>query len=295
VNKFEGDAALCVFGAPTAHPDPAGSALATARSLSSRLRRDLHDVGAAIGVSAGRVVAGNVGAAERYEYTVIGDPVNEASRLVGVAKETPGRVVASAATLARAGAEERAAWDPDGEAQLRAQRPANDLPLCFGGDHVTRTSCRPRPIPTPRATTASWTPRRMRTWRWRTASCLWWSLVRCRPCRSRRRARSSTTRGKRECQGGAAKAVAERAHLVDDLGVHARRSKRARAADYTAPAARFRRASRRALTSRWNSSGKQGFMRYETAPTASAECLRYALKSCPVRMMTGMLAVSARV
>ena len=107
--------------------------------------------------------------------------------------------------------------------------------------------------------------------------------------------RAFAQRGKRECQGGAAKAVAERAHLVDDLGVHARRSKRARAADYTAPAARFRRAVRRALTSRWTSSGKQGFMRYETAPTASAECLRYALKSCPVRMMTGMVAVSARL
>src|SRR5207248_7821968 len=69
VNKFEGDAALCVFGAPTAHPDAAGASLATARSLSGRLRRELHGVEAAIGVSAGRVVAGNVGAAERYEYT----------------------------------------------------------------------------------------------------------------------------------------------------------------------------------------------------------------------------------
>src|SRR5438552_14995803 len=105
--------------------------------------------------------------------------------------------------------------------------------------------------------------------------------------------RALAQRGEGECQGRAAEAVAERSHLVDDLGVHARRS--SRAANYTALAARFRRAVRRALTSRWNSSGKQGFMRYETAPTASAECLRYALKSCPVRMITGMVAVSARL
>jgi adenylate cyclase len=62
VNKFEGDAALCVFGAPVACPDPAGDALAAARELSSRLRTEVPQVDFGIGVSAGRAVAGNVGA-----------------------------------------------------------------------------------------------------------------------------------------------------------------------------------------------------------------------------------------
>jgi adenylate cyclase len=40
---------------------------------------------AGIGVSWGTAVAGNIGAAERFEYTVIGDPVNEAARLTELA------------------------------------------------------------------------------------------------------------------------------------------------------------------------------------------------------------------
>ena len=51
---------------------------------------------AGIGVAAGQVVAGNVGALERFEYTVIGEPVNEAARLSELAKSRPLRVLASA-------------------------------------------------------------------------------------------------------------------------------------------------------------------------------------------------------
>ena len=95
INKFEGDAALCVFGAPTEHPDAAGAALGAARELARRLATELDGLGAAIGLSAGEVVAGNVGAAQRYEYTVIGDPVNEAARLTELAKSRPSGVLAS--------------------------------------------------------------------------------------------------------------------------------------------------------------------------------------------------------
>lgn len=42
---------------------------------------------AGIEVSSGTVLAGNVGAEERFEYTVIGDPVNEAARLTELAKD----------------------------------------------------------------------------------------------------------------------------------------------------------------------------------------------------------------
>ncbi len=117
VNKFEGDAALCVFGAPAESEDAAGCALAAARELRWRLRRDAPEVRAAIGVSAGPAVAGWIGAAQRFEYTVIGDPVNVASRLSELAKREDGRLLASEAIVARARPEERAHWEL-GEAEV---------------------------------------------------------------------------------------------------------------------------------------------------------------------------------
>ena len=63
VNKFEGDAALCVFGAPTARPDAAGDALRAARAAAtSGCRASWRGRRPGIGVSAGPAVAGNVGA-----------------------------------------------------------------------------------------------------------------------------------------------------------------------------------------------------------------------------------------
>ena len=121
VNKFEGDAALCVFGAPAPRDDPAGDALGSARRLADRLAREVPEVDFGIGVSAGVAVAGNVGAEHRFEYTVIGDPVNEAARLSELAKERPERVLASEAALGRAADAETAAWDVTDSAVLRGR------------------------------------------------------------------------------------------------------------------------------------------------------------------------------
>jgi adenylate cyclase len=121
VNKFAGDAALCIFGAPLGQDDPAGCALAAAREMARRLGEELDDLDAGIGVSAGTVVAGNVGTKDRYEYTVIGDPVNEAARLTELAKKHEGRVLASKAALDRAGPDERERWEIVGEEVLRGR------------------------------------------------------------------------------------------------------------------------------------------------------------------------------
>jgi adenylate cyclase len=118
VNKFAGDGALCVFGAPADLPDHRAAALRAARALRTRLAA--LPIEAGIGVSSGTVTAGNVGAEERFEYTVIGDPVNEAARLTESAKTVAGQALASEATVAGAG-DEAAKWAPAGTETLRGR------------------------------------------------------------------------------------------------------------------------------------------------------------------------------
>jgi adenylate cyclase len=110
VNKFEGDAVLAVFGAPNHLDRPEDHALAAARAIAGRLDGEVPQCPAGIGVTAGQAVAGNVGAKERFEYTVIGEPVNEAARLCELAKDEPGRLLASSDTVNAASENERARW-----------------------------------------------------------------------------------------------------------------------------------------------------------------------------------------
>lgn len=126
VNKFEGDAALAIFGAPVDDVDCASHALATARALNRLLNPPGAPIRAGIGVSGGMAVAGNVGHPGRYEYTVIGDPVNEAARLTEVAKLSVG-VAASAAALVRAGQEESRQWRVVDSKVLRGRANPTDI------------------------------------------------------------------------------------------------------------------------------------------------------------------------
>ena len=127
VNKFEGDAALCVWGAPAEHHDHAARALAAARELHARLQALDCGLEAAIGVACGSAVAGYIGAEARFEYTVVGDPVNEAARLSEMAKTRPERLLASGDALAAAGAAEAIHWRLDGKAVLRGRRASTRL------------------------------------------------------------------------------------------------------------------------------------------------------------------------
>jgi adenylate cyclase len=69
-------------------------------------------------VACGEVVAGNVGSVERFEYTVIGRPINEAARLTEAAKLHPAHVLATLDAVNIAG-DEAAHWEPDVELELR--------------------------------------------------------------------------------------------------------------------------------------------------------------------------------
>jgi adenylate cyclase len=121
VNKFQGDAALAIFGAPLEHPDASGAALAAARELHDELITVLGATEFGIGVSAGRAIAGHIGAQARFEYTVIGDPVNEAARLTELAKLEEGHVLASAVSVSGALDSEALCWDVGEVVELRGR------------------------------------------------------------------------------------------------------------------------------------------------------------------------------
>ena len=89
VDKFVGDGLLAVFGAPRRQDDHADRALVAAIEIERAVRDEFRgelDVG--IGLNSGAVVAGNVGGAGRFEFSVIGDAVNVAARVEAATRET---------------------------------------------------------------------------------------------------------------------------------------------------------------------------------------------------------------
>jgi adenylate cyclase len=100
INKFLGDGFLAVFGAPFSEANDCQNALAAAR----RILREFDDFTSAgalppiqvgMALHAGDAIVGNIGSAERKEYTVIGDVVNVAFRLEALNKDFGSRLLVS--------------------------------------------------------------------------------------------------------------------------------------------------------------------------------------------------------
>jgi len=95
VDKYEGDAIIALWNAPLAQEDHAERAVRTALRCQAQLanmRPELHhrtgkDLFMRIGLNTGAVVVGNMGSHNRFNYTILGDAVNLASRLEGVNKQ----------------------------------------------------------------------------------------------------------------------------------------------------------------------------------------------------------------
>lgn len=92
VDKFIGDSLMAFWGAPEPMTDHRVRALRAAVAIQQavteqRRRDDADDVAVRVGIHTGPVVVGNIGAPSRVNYTVVGDPVNMASRLQELAKE----------------------------------------------------------------------------------------------------------------------------------------------------------------------------------------------------------------
>ena len=104
VDKFIGDCIMAVWGAPVPAEDHAVRALAAAEDMMRFLENANEgwkkaygvEVRLAIGVSSGEAIVGNIGSKKRMEYTVIGDIVNVAARLEGLA--APNQILVSEET-----------------------------------------------------------------------------------------------------------------------------------------------------------------------------------------------------
>jgi len=107
IDKYTGDGLMALFGAPVAHendPERAVRAALEMHTVLQPLRKRFKqehglDYQTRIGINTGRVIAGQVGSDLHMEYTVIGDTVNLANRLQGVAE--PDTVLVSFATYQR--------------------------------------------------------------------------------------------------------------------------------------------------------------------------------------------------
>jgi adenylate cyclase len=98
VNKFLGDGFMAVFGAPVADANPCAAAVDAGLDLLDRVERlvregRIPETRVGIGLHAGPAVVGNIGSAQRKEYTVIGDVVNVAARVETLNKELGSRML----------------------------------------------------------------------------------------------------------------------------------------------------------------------------------------------------------
>lgn len=111
LDKYIGDAVMAVFGAPISKGNDAVNAVKAATEIQRFLvemnrdaaARQWPEIKVGIGINTGIVTAGNIGSPKRIDYTVIGDSVNIASRLMSNAK--PGQVIVSMDTAAELEAE----------------------------------------------------------------------------------------------------------------------------------------------------------------------------------------------
>lgn len=104
LNKYIGDGLMALFGAPVKGETDAFDAVATAIGMQQRVNevnsqltaKNLPNVTLGIGINTGEATVGCIGAEQRSEYTAIGDTVNIASRIEGVAK--PGQILVTEST-----------------------------------------------------------------------------------------------------------------------------------------------------------------------------------------------------
>lgn len=110
INKYIGDCIMAFWNAPVDQPRHASQACLAALDCIKALpdinrkfqEKGLPSIDCRIGINTGVVVVGNMGSDEKFDYTVLGDPVNLASRLEGANKQYHTRIMVSDVTFEKA-------------------------------------------------------------------------------------------------------------------------------------------------------------------------------------------------
>jgi adenylate cyclase len=110
IDKYQGDGIMAFWGAPIPVEDHAARACRAALGCQVRMGKinqslsleGIPPLSMRIGLHSGDAVVGNMGSAQRFDYTIIGDHVNLASRLEGVNKQFGTKVIISETTFLRA-------------------------------------------------------------------------------------------------------------------------------------------------------------------------------------------------
>ncbi len=106
LDKFVGDAIMAIYGAPYFFEDHAEKACRTAIEMQQRLKElqkswpdePFARFNIGVGINTGKMIVGNLGSRQLFDYTVIGDEVNLASRLEGANKEYETGIIISEST-----------------------------------------------------------------------------------------------------------------------------------------------------------------------------------------------------
>ncbi len=115
LDKYIGDCVMALFGAPVPAPDDLQRAVGAAINMQREAARLNSQIRIGVGLHTGRAVVGNIGSAQRMQYTAIGDTVNVAARLVNIA--SPGQILVSEDVRNFA----TAVFEPLGEVELKGR------------------------------------------------------------------------------------------------------------------------------------------------------------------------------
>ena len=131
INQFLGDGFMATFGAPLATGEECRNALATARELVASVGAlaasgRIPPTRIGVGMHAGEAVCGNVGSAQRKQYSITGDVVIVASRIEQLNKQHDSQILASDEVV-RAGGDEARGAEPLGAIQIRGRNEPIDL------------------------------------------------------------------------------------------------------------------------------------------------------------------------